>query len=47
MIMKREQIIEMLKELVNEIDYDIYKEMFEYDEIDYEYLISIVEKHLP
>lgn len=48
--MDRKQIIEMLKDLVSEIDYDIYKEMFVYDdtndETNCEALISIVEKYL-
>ena len=48
--MDRKQIIEMLKDLVSEIDYDIYKEMFWYDdtddETDCEELIRIVEKYL-
>ncbi len=43
--MTREQIITMLKELVNEIDYDIYKETFVYEEVDYESLIKIVDRH--
>ena len=51
-MMKREKILDMLKDLVNEIDYDIYKEMFHYDQDDedvqhrQDVLVKIVEKHL-
>lgn len=44
--MSREQIINMLKEIVEELNYDIYKELFVYEETSYEDLIEIVERHL-
>ena len=46
--MSRTQILAMLQELVEEIDYDIYKELFVYEENSnaVEPLIEIVEKHL-
>ena len=48
--MNDEEIKDMLKELVEHIDYDIYKEMFVYEDSDDEMiqlLISIVKKHQP
>lgn len=48
--MNKEQILEMLKEIVEEIDYDIYKEIFVHSDEDTEgtqfVLTGIVEKHL-
>ena len=50
--MNRDEIVEMLKDIVSEIDYDIYKEMFVYDqdEADRNHqldpLVAIVEKHI-
>lgn len=48
--MNKEQILEMLKEVVEQIDYDIYKEIFinpdEDTEVDQSILVGIVEKHL-
>ena len=43
--MGRDKIVEMLKELVNEVDYDIYKEMFVYCDASYERLIEIVQRY--
>ena len=40
------QIIEMLKELVKDIDYDIFKEMFVYEDISPTSLIIIVKNIL-
>lgn len=37
--------IEMLKELVSEIDYDIFKDMFEYEAVDISPLLDIIEKY--
>lgn len=47
--MTKQAIEEMLKDLVNEIDYDIYKEMFVHNECQETLarLIAIVEEHLP
>lgn len=49
--MNNKQIKSLLKDLLSEIDYDIYKSYFEYDEDSDEYqdlsvLINIVQKHL-
>lgn len=49
--MTDEQIEKMLKELLNEIDYDIYKSYFKYDSdsdeyLDLEPLFEIIRKHL-
>lgn len=49
--MNNKQIKSMLKDLLSEIDYDIYKSYFEYDEDSDEYqdpsvLIHIIQKHL-
>ena len=49
--MTREQIIEMLENLIQELDYDIYKEMFivsedpDFIEDHIERLVDIVEEH--
>lgn len=44
--MTKDQAIELLKELVEEIDYDIYKEIFIYGERnDVDKLAKIVLKH--
>lgn len=50
--MNKKQIIEILKELISDIDYDIYKDMFVYNIDDEETqdqinnLVAIVENHL-
>jgi hypothetical protein len=44
--MTDEQIIEMLKELVEDIDYDIYKDMFVHEYISPNSLIEIAKKHM-
>ena len=54
--MNDEEIIEMLSDIVSEIDYDIWKEMFEYypdrceepelEKMNRENLINIVRRHL-
>ena len=44
--MTKDQAIELLKELVEEIDYDIYKDIFIYGEpINVDELVKIVLKH--
>ena len=47
--MTTEQIIAMLRDIVEEVDYDIFKEMFPEDgesEISIERLIEIVRNHI-
>ena len=46
--MSNEEILEMIKDLVSEVDYDYYKEMFVYDDNpdQIQRLIDIVKKHL-
>lgn len=49
--MTDEKILEMIRDLVKRLDYDLYKEMFVYDnDGDYERekqeLVAIVRKHL-
>lgn len=46
--MKREKIIVMLEDIIENLDYDLYKEIFVYDEEQdsLEKLINIVEKYI-
>lgn len=47
--MDEDQIVEMLKDIIEQVDYDVYKELFVFDEDTeglVDKLVEIVQEHL-